>query len=697
MKKMKMMILMHLKRMDQSSTTDWTEPTITQSIPPPHQPPIQIYTCAADGTIRVFDLEAPLAHPPPPSVQHMGPVTITSRVLPPSGAPTRVVGRNENIVHDFAFWEGTEGGASTLLAALDKKGVMRYDLRAPSHQGELAIDTGRLGGAKALAIPDPHNLCRGISPFMVCVGGFGAGLNVYDLRCLPVREPLDRPLQRFCPRNLPPDFTHMIAVSTLAAFGHRGPGAEEVSVSGLAFSKQRPELLVSYQGDQIYGFRTDDEERVVVGVRDGVHEAIGEAWSLGGHLNSQTFLKNVCYFGPKEEYVVSGCDSGHTWVWDRRTGALAAHQRTDTQIANGAAPHPWAPTLACYGIDNEVKILEAGGGRYFSCLRPPNSQPEAYADDDAEPSPAGRPAKRGLLAERRSLGNWLEQKQMEPVRSVPPRFVHDAERFRRHVARLRRGMAEEAPLALSPLREPGMDPETRRRLLLLPDFASDVEDVKGKPRYLRALVVGKGGEGEGERREGTEVLDEVYLALVAVKERGNAFFKAKSYARARDCYRKVQNYLAAFAKWGPLMEKEGRDGQEKGGGGGGGAEGEAIEARVTRHEELMVVATLNLAACCLAQGVAAEAVAQLDGVLRFRPGPSLMAKALFRRGTALMALQRYEEAVHDLGKAAAAEQEDQVVQRKLAEAKRLYAAKRSREARAYAVFFGGEGEGEGRG
>lgn len=269
--------------------------------------------------------------------------------------------------------------------------------------------------------------------------------------------------------------------TTSVAMCEPGPttlSREEVSVSGLAYSARRAELLVSYQGDQIYGFRTD-------AAAEGEDGVVPEAWSLGGHFNSQTFLKSVAYWGPNEEYVVSGCDSGCTWVWDRRTGALAAHPLTDAAIANGAVPHPWAPTLACFGIDKEVKILEAGGGRFTSCFHRPAERPEMYIDDDAEKSPPrGRfDLKPPLFVEQRLLRSMLE-KQMQPAKSTPPRFVHDPNRYLRHVARMRRGLDEETRLALAlpsgkPVYEPEMDAETRRLLLLLPDCPVDVEGAGG--------------------------------------------------------------------------------------------------------------------------------------------------------------------------------------------------------------------------
>lgn len=63
----------------------------------PSTPRPQVFTCAADGTVRSFDLEAP----PAPTVRHEGPVTVTTNVLHPPAVNGRVVGRHRSIVHGF--------------------------------------------------------------------------------------------------------------------------------------------------------------------------------------------------------------------------------------------------------------------------------------------------------------------------------------------------------------------------------------------------------------------------------------------------------------------------------------------------------------------------------------------------------------------------------------------------------------------
>lgn len=114
--------------------------------------------------------------------------------------------------------------------------------------------------------------------------------------------------------------------------------------------------------------------------------------------------------------------------------------------------------------------------------------------------------------------------------------------------------------------------------------------------------------------------------------------------------------------------------------------------------ELAGVSLLNMAACSLAKGEPEVALGHLDMVLTHYQSDH--PKALYRKGLALLALKRSEEAVAALATAAEAEPGDVGVKRKLLEAKRVWAAEKKRQARAYSAFFassdgGGGGGGEG--
>lgn len=55
--------------------------------------------------------------------------------------------------------------------------------------------------------------------------------------------------------------------------------------------------------------------------------------SYRGHCNVRT-VKDVNYFGLNDEYVVSGCDSGHIFIWDRKTSKLVNILEGDSEVVN---------------------------------------------------------------------------------------------------------------------------------------------------------------------------------------------------------------------------------------------------------------------------------------------------------------------------------------------------------------------------
>ena len=146
-----------------------------------------------------------------------------------------------------------------------------------------------------------------------------------------------------------PSGTHSFARSWRPVNASTVAAAEmSVSVSGLQISKDGRNILTSYQGDQIF----------IYDVLDSVEnsESAAPYRSLGGHINYATFLKTVSFYGPRDEYVVSGSDSGHLWIWDSATGHAVNVLVADERTCNGAVPHPLYPLLASYGIDSDVKL-----------------------------------------------------------------------------------------------------------------------------------------------------------------------------------------------------------------------------------------------------------------------------------------------------------------------------------------------------
>ncbi|KAL8792941.1 MAG: hypothetical protein Q9195_004438 [Heterodermia aff. obscurata] len=75
-----------------------------------------------------------------------------------------------------------------------------------------------------------------------------------------------------------------------------------------------------------------------------------------GHCNVRT-VKDCNFYGLQDEYVVSGSDSGHLFIWDKKTTELVNILEGDEEVVNVAQGHPYEPLLAVSGIDHTIKIF----------------------------------------------------------------------------------------------------------------------------------------------------------------------------------------------------------------------------------------------------------------------------------------------------------------------------------------------------
>lgn len=93
-----------------------------------------------------------------------------------------------------------------------------------------------------------------------------------------------------------------------------------------------------------------------------------------GHRNRDT-VKGVSFFGPNDEYVVSGCDTGHLFVYDRSSGDVVQYGLGDRIGAiNSLAPHPLGlPLLATSGLEMTVRLWE-----------PSPTKTDTFKPDEAE-------------------------------------------------------------------------------------------------------------------------------------------------------------------------------------------------------------------------------------------------------------------------------------------------------------------------
>lgn len=78
-----------------------------------------------------------------------------------------------------------------------------------------------------------------------------------------------------------------------------------------------------------------------------------------GHRNARTMIKEANFWG--NDYVMSGSDCGHIFVWNKHTGILVNVLQGDKHVVNCLQPHPTLPVLATSGIDYDIKLWQPMG------------------------------------------------------------------------------------------------------------------------------------------------------------------------------------------------------------------------------------------------------------------------------------------------------------------------------------------------
>lgn len=175
------------------------------------------------------------------------------------------------------------------------------------------------------------------NPYYFAAGGSDEYARVYDIRKCQWdgSNESDNPVNTFCPLKLIKN--------------------KSVHITGLAYSTSS-ELLASYNDELIYMFEHDKgfgPSPLSVSPEDLQEQE--EPCVYSGHRNSQT-VKGVNFFGPNDEYVLSGSDCGHIFVWEKKGGKLVRVMVGDRRIVNQLEPHPHLPIFATCGIEKSIKL-----------------------------------------------------------------------------------------------------------------------------------------------------------------------------------------------------------------------------------------------------------------------------------------------------------------------------------------------------
>ncbi|XP_077985524.1 DDB1- and CUL4-associated factor 8-like [Glandiceps talaboti] len=156
------------------------------------------------------------------------------------------------------------------------------------------------------------------------VGGRDHFVRVYDRRKI-AEEENDGLLKKFCPQHL--------VDSDIRP-----------NVTCLVYNYNGTEILASYNDEDIYLFDSSHSDGA-----DFIHR-------YKGHRNNAT-VKGVNFFGPRSEFVVSGSDCGHVYLWEKTSERVVQFLEGDEGgVVNCLEPHPTVSVLATSGLDHDVKI-----------------------------------------------------------------------------------------------------------------------------------------------------------------------------------------------------------------------------------------------------------------------------------------------------------------------------------------------------
>ena len=284
---------------------------IFHATPVPNSPG-KIVSCGADGFLRLHDVV----------VQGMSPTTthVTSNVgiesssiivSPQDDDESRLFyrGRSSSMCFSHHFLSSYVG------LVCSERGLLHFDIRLPPRSQNMHSIIPELSKTCKACYPwrigwsmldDDNNRVGNVveleSAYVFAGGTKDCTVGLYDLRMTGSdSSSTARIVQIYQPRAL--------ANKSVS---------KEVSVSGIDVSKNKRELLVSYESDHIYTFPifgcNDDPtnldfDKLTASTATDTNKVVSELATYGVHLNRLTFLKAAKYAGPNDECksVISLC------------------------------------------------------------------------------------------------------------------------------------------------------------------------------------------------------------------------------------------------------------------------------------------------------------------------------------------------------------------------------------------------------
>uniref|UniRef100_A0A6S8J0R5 Uncharacterized protein n=2 Tax=Dunaliella tertiolecta TaxID=3047 RepID=A0A6S8J0R5_DUNTE len=334
---------------------------IFQAYALPHSNNNTIVSCAADGQVRVCNLA-------------------TSGGV--RSCHSMKVGSHAGRAHKLSLLP--ENPASTFLSTGEDGVVMYFDLRAkcgPVQQ--LIVSEGRRRPPVELNAVHA-NPAR---PWLFAVGGGDPYARIFDVRRMLASESTGTvpcPVTKLCPNHLRVKMSEPVHITCVRyncfgellatyndediyLFSAAGSGGQQHPIAsntqGGHGHNEPKEEAEGGDGDEdcrATGAQASSSPHAGAGSRGGGGGGEGHCSTscqqggcqredyvqqkFSGHRNSQT-VKGVNFFGASDEYVISGSDCGHIFIWQKRDGELKKLLRGDAWVVNCLEPHPWQPLV----------------------------------------------------------------------------------------------------------------------------------------------------------------------------------------------------------------------------------------------------------------------------------------------------------------------------------------------------------------
>ncbi|KAA0719522.1 DDB1- and CUL4-associated factor 8 WD repeat-containing protein 42A [Triplophysa tibetana] len=259
----------------------------------PHSGDSTLAMCARDGQIRVAELSATQC------------CKNTKRVAQHKGAAHKLA------LEPDSPWSFLSAGEDAVVFGID----LRLD--RPANKLVVVKEGEKKVGLYTIYV-NPTNTHH------FAVGGRDQYVRIYDQRKINENDN-NGVLKKFCP-------SHLV------------PSESKTNITCLVYSHDGTELLASYNDEDIYLFDSSHSDGADFCRR------------YKGHRNNAT-VKGVNFYGPCSEFVVSGSDCGHIYLWDKNSARVVQFMEGDRGgVVNCLEPHPHLPGLATSGLDHDVKL-----------------------------------------------------------------------------------------------------------------------------------------------------------------------------------------------------------------------------------------------------------------------------------------------------------------------------------------------------